>query len=203
MTQKLDQEPEASVFDTKPPSDEFRAELVDNLPALKRFAIVLCRDEPACDDLVQATCERALGRWQQFHPGTRLRGWLFSIMHSIWKNKLRRHHNQRNAHDKLRHESTATDGEREALGKIELSEVLSALKGLSHDQATAITLVSLNGLSYREAAQILDIPQGTLESRIARGRIALGKLLEGKPLASEQTRDAGDVRFEQKARRLT
>ncbi len=178
--------PETKALGTRRPGNRFRNELVDCLPALRRFSIILCRNQPSCDDLVQATCERALARWQQFKDGTRLQSWLFSIMHSIWKNKQRREHNQRNAHDKLRHDNHFTDGEQEVFGKIELSEVLSALQGISLDQAAAIVLVSLDGLSYREAAGILDIPQGTLESRIARGRIALGKQLESKASGNKQ-----------------
>lgn len=203
MTQKPESEPEAKALEPSRPDDEFRAGLIDCLPALRRFSIVLCRAQPACDDLVQATCERALARWQQFHPDTRLQSWLFSIMHSIRKNKLRRNRNQRNAFDKLRYEHPYTDGEREVLGKIELSEVLSALKDMSPDQAAAIALVSLDGLSYREAAEILDIPQGTLESRIARGRIALGKQLESKTVETKQRQEIRDSSLERTSRRLT
>ena len=161
------------------PNDDFRRELVTKLPNLRRFALTLTRSRYEAEGLVQASCERALARWFQYVPHTRMDNWLFSIMHSIWKNRLRRANNQRLAHDELARSVRHTDGEREVFGKIELSEVLSALQQLSADQAAAITLVSLEGLSYREAAAILEIPQGTLESRIARGRIALGRVLEG------------------------
>ena len=203
MTQKPEAEPEAKALEPSRPNDEFRLGLIECLPALKRFSMILCRDQPACDDLVQATCERALARWQQFQLDTRLQSWLFSIMHSIRKNKLRRNRNQRNAYDKLRYQTPYTDGERDVFGKIELSEVLSALKDMPPDQAAAITLVSLDGLSYREAADILDIPQGTLESRIARGRIALGKQLESKTVENKQRQDNQDNSFERKSRRST
>ena len=171
-----------------PPSKEFRRGLIETLPALRRFALTLCRNTHARDDLVQATCERALGRWQQFTPNTRMESWLFAVMHSIWKNDLRKAGNQRRAYGKLKLAVNQTDGEREILGKIELSEVLLALKEISINQAAAITLVSLEGLFYREAAEILEIPQGTLESRIARGRIALGRALEdGQTVAARKT----------------
>ena len=171
-------------------STRFREDLVARLPNLRRFALTLCRSKTESDDLVQATCERALGRWQQFQPATRMESWLFAIMHSIWKNQLRSASNQRRAHGELAHAIDHTDGEREILGKIGLSEVLSALTEITIDQAAAITLVSLDGLSYAEAARVLGIPQGTLESRIARGRIALGRVLEGDTIMLEKQRYA-------------
>lgn len=114
--------------------------------------------------------------------------WLFSIMHSIWKNQLRRKNTERRAALELSEGHNSTDGERTALGKIVLSEVLSYMQELPSDQAAAITLVNLEGLSYREAAEVLGIPQGTLESRIARGRISLGRLLEAGGTLEEQDR---------------
>ncbi len=108
-------------------------------------------------------------------------------MHSIWKNQLRRATTERNAVPILSQESHIIDGEKTVLGKIALSEVLSAMKELPAEQAAAITLVNLNEMSYREAANVLDIPQGTLESRIARGRVALGRLLEGHADLQDQS----------------
>jgi RNA polymerase sigma-70 factor, ECF subfamily len=154
-----------------------RAELLAVMPRLLRFARVLCRPPLDAEDLLQMTCERALSRHAQFLAGTRFDHWSFSIMHSIWKNELRRLGTERKASDAmppLAHD----DGERQVIGKIWLSDVLSALKRLPEDQAAAMTLVNIDGLSYAQAADVLGIPQGTLESRIARGRVALGRLLE-------------------------
>ena len=168
------------------PTDAFREGLVQELSKLRRFALALCRPPLEPDDLVQATCDRALSRWTQFKPGSRMDSWLFRIMHSIWKNQLRRATTEREAVPLLSQEAHTIDGEKTALGKIALSEVLSAMKELPAEQAAAITLVNLNELSYREAAAVLDIPQGTLESRIARGRVALGRMLEGHAELQDQ-----------------
>lgn len=176
------------------PSQEFRDGLVQALPPLRRFALVLTRAEADADDLLQATCERALARWTQFQPGTRQQSWLFSIMHSIWKNMLRKQATRTRVHAELPPEEGITDGIRIVDGKIAFAEVLSHLNEIDPDQAMAVTLVSLDGLSYREAAQVLDIPQGTLESRIARGRIALGRRLQdvsARPGEGRATHDNG------------
>lgn len=156
----------------------FRKQLVEQLPALTRFAWSLCRGDRSADDLVQATCERSLTRWTQFEPDTKMESWLFSIMHSIWKNELRHAGVQERARAHLEAEPGNVDGERIGVGKIYFSQVLSKLNALPSEQAAALTLVCLEGQSYRDASQILNIPQGTLESRIARGRIALGRALE-------------------------
>lgn len=167
------------------PTSDFREGLIAALPKLRRFALVLARADADADDLLQATCERALTRWEQFQPGTRQESWLFSIMHSIWKNLGRKRANRQRVHAELSHQINFEDGDRIVNGKIAVSEVLSCLGDMDGDQAAALTLIALDGMSYREAATVLDIPQGTLESRVARGRVMLGRMLE------EQTRVTG------------
>jgi RNA polymerase sigma-70 factor (ECF subfamily) len=168
----------------------FRRELILAMPRLNRFARMLCRPPLEPDDLMQATCERALSRREQFVAGTRLDSWLFAIMHSLWKNNLRRLGVERTARASMADAPDSVDGERIAMGKIAVADVLTCLNALPPDQAAAITLVNLDGLSYAAAAAVLDIPIGTLESRIARGRIALGRLLAGEASAAAQTRAA-------------
>ena len=157
---------------------QFREDLIAMLSRLKRFALVLSRSHSDADDLLQATCERALVRHVQFKPGSRMDSWLFSIMHSIWKNEVRQRATHQRVHHTLSLEDRYEDGVRTVTGKISLAEVLSLLNDIEPDQAAALSLVGLDGHSYREAAKVLDIPQGTLESRIARGRIALGRMLD-------------------------
>jgi RNA polymerase sigma-70 factor, ECF subfamily len=165
-----------------------RQRLIAMLPRLQRFARVLCRPPLEPDDLLQTTCERALSRSEQFTDGTRFDSWTFSIMHSIWKNDLRRRALDVRTKDAWGHDTTTSvDGERLALGKIHLGEVLSALQRLPEDQAAVIVLVSLEGLSYAAAAEALTIPIGTLESRMARGRIALGRLLDESKIATRRS----------------
>jgi RNA polymerase sigma-70 factor (ECF subfamily) len=165
--------------DAAPPTDAepVRRELIGMAPRLLRFARVLCRPPLDAEDLLQMTCERILSRSSQFIPGTRFDSWSMTVMHSIWKNELRRLGTERAAAVAMPLPDNE-DGERRAMGKIWLSDVLSALTRLPMEQAEAMTLVNIEGLSYADAAEVLGIPQGTLESRIARGRVALGRLLD-------------------------
>ncbi|MEL7544952.1 MAG: RNA polymerase sigma factor, partial [Pseudomonadota bacterium] len=126
-----------------------------------------------------ATCERALARWEQYRKGTRQLSWLFSIMDSIAKNHRRSTATRRRVHTEMANVTPLFDGERDTLGKIYARDVLSLMTTLDRDQAAALTLVALEGYSYRDAAETLGVPQGTLESRVARARMALGRALEG------------------------
>ena len=170
------------------------AGLIVALPRLERFALVLCRPPLEPEELIQATCERALQKQSQFAAGTNLNAWLFSVMHSIWKNNLRQLSTERSNLALATVGSDSVDGERIAVDKIAVSEVLTALRALSPEHAAALNLVYLDGLSYEAAAAVLEIPRGTLESRIARGRVALGRVLEGSV-----EREAAD----QKQQRMT
>lgn len=173
--------------------ETFRNALIERLPNLWRFALSLCRGTQDPEDLLQATCERALSRWKQLAPGSRMESWLFAIMHSIWKNELRRDSRRKRLYADLSAAAASVDGESASVAKVHLSQVLTALTRISADQAAALTLVHLEGLSYREAAEALQIPQGTLESRIARGRIALGRMLEAR-IAEPAADSTVDVR---------
>jgi RNA polymerase sigma-70 factor (ECF subfamily) len=161
------------------PSQEFRDTLAELLPRLWRFAVMLTRNRDQADDLLQSACERALSRHRQFRPGTRMDSWLYSIIHSIWKNDIRRDSTRRDILARMPEEPTAVDGERVAAGKIFLSEVLSLMEALPEQQSSALLLVYVDGLSYDEAANALDIPVGTVMSRLARARLALGRALDG------------------------
>lgn len=167
--------------------DTFSDELTALLPRLWRYAMVKCRDRDRASDLVQATCERALSRRHQFQPGTRLDAWTITIMQSIWKNDLRR--------DAIRRGEGFVDVERAGLvdtsesaeGKIFLAEVLNAVDRLPEAQKEAVYLVYVEGLSYEEAATALEIPAGTLTSRLVRGRIKIAELVRD---ASDAERNA-------------
>ncbi|MEO0619536.1 MAG: RNA polymerase sigma factor [Pseudomonadota bacterium] len=160
------------------PDHDFCEGLVDALPHLRRFAFVLTDSTSDADDLLQATCERALARSAQFRKGTRQLSWLFSIMDSISKNQRRADATRKRVHSDMANVTPLFDGERDTLGKIHARDVLSLMKTLDRDQAAALTLVAIEGYSYRDAAEALGVPQGTLESRVARGRVALGQAIE-------------------------
>lgn len=173
------------------PSQEFRDTLTALLPRLWRFAVMLTRDRDQADDLLQSACERALSRHRQFQPGTRMDSWMYSIVHSIWKNDIRRDNTRRDILARMPEEAGSVDGERIAAGKIFLSEVLSLMETLPEQQSSAMLLVYVDGLSYDEAATVLDIPVGTIMSRLARARLALGRALEGPADEIRQSESKG------------
>jgi RNA polymerase sigma-70 factor (ECF subfamily) len=155
---------------------EVRAALEPSLARLWRYALVLSRARDAADDLVQATCLRAIERADQFVPGTRVDRWLFAILRSIWLNEIRSQRIREgggfvNAEDVL-----TTDGAREIEMNITASAVLRAVDRLPEAQRETILLVYGEGYSYAEAAGTLGVPIGTIMSRLAAGRAALAKL---------------------------
>lgn len=159
----------------------FRQELVCLLPRLWRFGMSLTGAADACHDLVQATCERALTHFHQWRPGSRLDSWTFAIMHSIWKNELRARAIRRGAgfvDSETYPLPAATRVEDDAAA----TELYEAVATLPEAQRAALLLVYVEGYGYREAAQILDIPIGTVMSRLARARLTLAERMQ-PPLA--------------------
>lgn len=150
------------------------------LQRLRRFALWLCRESGSADDLVQATVERALSRSHQRREGQDLRAWLFTILYRLFLDGKRR--------ERLHARWLAWfgRGSDEAVGSETESIVLAhadlqAFAQLSTEQRALLLLVSVEGLSYKEAAQALGIPIGTVMSRLSRARAALRDLTEGNP----------------------
>lgn len=159
--------------------EKIRAQLIELLPRLRRFARTLTRHHADADDLVQIALERALTRYQQWDPQSRLDSWIFSIIRNAWIDEVRQRQ-RRGQHLDLDaiYESAGGDSVGDAPDtRIEMMSVQQALATLPEEQRTAVSLVLVEGLSYKEAAQVMDIPIGTLTSRLARGRDALQKLL--------------------------
>lgn len=158
------------------PADRLRAELPELLPRLRRFGRALTRDRDDADDLAQLAVERALQRAAQWQPGTRLDSWMFRIMQNAWIDELRAR--RRRAETFLPEEAgehvgvSTTDAQHDALA------VRKAVAALGEDQRLAVALVLVEGLPYKEAAEVLGIPIGTLTSRLARGREALQGMLK-------------------------
>lgn len=165
----------------------FKQELVCLLPRLRRFGLSLTGVTDACDDLLQATCERALTRFHQWQPGTRLDSWTFTIMHSIWMNELRAQSIRRGAGfvdpDNTLFEEPSADAQ------LYLNQVQHAVAALPEAQRVALLLVCVEGYSYREAANILGVPVGTIMSRLARARLALVEQLDD--VATKHARNDG------------
>ena len=154
-------------------SRQTRAELARLLPQLRRFARTLAHQPVDADDLVQKALERALTRLDQFQPGTRLDSWMYRIMKTIWIDEIR----SKSRRDAVfsPEDSGERVGARDAKleSRIELMAVDRAMEALPDDQRLAVSLVLIQGLSYKEAAAVMDVPMGTLTSRLARGREAL------------------------------
>lgn len=146
------------------------------LPRLRRFAASLARDPAAGDDLCQMTIERALKSRDQWAPGTRLDSWMYRIMRNIWIDEVRA--GSRRGQTFVTEEAGlavgAAGGQEE---RVELSLVDRAMARLPEEQREAIWLVMVEGYGYREAADIIGCPVGTLTSRLVRGRDALQGLL--------------------------
>jgi len=152
-----------------------------HIPRLRRYARALTGDRNAADDLVQDTLERALSRLHLWRQGSDLRAWLFTIMHNIYVNQTR---------SRIRHPHEALDeSAAEALHDrepdwAELRDIDDALARLPGDQRAVLLLVGLEQFTYGEAAQVLEVPLGTVMSRLSRGRERLRLILAGDPKAS-------------------
>ncbi len=145
------------------------------LPRLRRFARSLAREPHDADDLVQITVERALGRADQFHGDSHLAGWLFGILRNAWIDECRSRQRREPLH--APEELADSVGDPAAGSQSELLCVQDALFQLPEEQRLAVSLVLIEGFSYKEAAEIMNVPTGTLTSRLARGREALQKML--------------------------
>jgi RNA polymerase sigma-70 factor (ECF subfamily) len=155
---------------------DIRDGLTEHLSRLWRYGIVLSRQRDVADDLVQQTCVRALERAAQFEPGTRLDRWLFSILHSIWQNEVRARRVRLGQGFVDADETLVFDGARDTEMHVLANQVLRRVQVLPEAQRSAVFLAYVEGLSYREVADVLDIPMGTVMSRLAAAR---AKLSEG------------------------
>jgi len=156
----------------------FESDLLAILPRLRRFAASLSRDRADADDLCQAALEKALRARDQWQPGTRLDSWMYRIMRNLWIDEGRsRQRAARTFAPEEVGEHVGHAGDRDVEAHVMLSDVDRAMRSLPDEQREAIALVLVEGLSYKEAAEVLDIPMGTLTSRLVRGRGALIELL--------------------------
>jgi RNA polymerase sigma-70 factor (ECF subfamily) len=154
---------------------------VSLLPRLRRFAYGLTGSLDDGDDLTQAACEKALRSLDQFTPGTRLDSWMYRIAQNLWIDRRRSQQAQREQSvDPADMEHLAiADAAREMDRRLDLADVRRKVTLLPEDQRAVLLLVSVEGFGYRQAAEILEIPIGTVMSRLARARLALGRALAG------------------------
>jgi RNA polymerase sigma factor, sigma-70 family len=156
------------------PSMTFDAELAVVWPRLRRFAHALARNPADADDLAQMAAEKAFKSFNQFQPGTRFDYWMFRICRTVWIDMTR------SGTRRAAHEAPAEAGEgigfdpRPATeAAIDLKSAMAAMQRLPEDQREVVALILVDGFGYREAAEILHQPIGTVSSRLARGRQAL------------------------------
>lgn len=149
----------------------FGADLVALLPRLRRYALTLSRSPVSADDLVQAACEKALVHAAGWEPGSRLDAWVFRILRNLWIDGLRQSRRQGTAEAiESREDIVGDTGEDAALSRLTLQEVKRRIDGLPAEQREVLLLVCVEDLSYREVAEVLDVPIGTVMSRLARAR---------------------------------
>ncbi len=148
------------------------------IPALRRYARSLVRDRAAADDLVQDCLERAVSRWYQRRDGS-VRAWLFTILHNLAINQFRQ--SAARGHHVPIDESNENDFSEAAVQdrRLMYRDVLNKLAKLPKDQQAVLLLVGVEDLSYADVAKVLDIPVGTVMSRLSRARERLQQELEG------------------------
>ncbi|MEO1140432.1 MAG: RNA polymerase sigma factor [Pseudomonadota bacterium] len=158
--------------------DTFSDSLIALLPNLKRFAMSLCQRQDVADDLVQITAERAFQSRSKFDPSTRLEAWLFRILRNAWIDMVRRNKTRGieiEPTDAL--DMPSVDGVRDIEARLMLDQTNAALQTLVEEQREVIILVCMEEMTYKETANILEVPTGTVMSRLSRARVALAEKL--------------------------
>jgi len=156
------------------PSMSFDAELAVVWPRLRRFAHALARNPADADDLAQMAAEKAFKSFNQFQPGTKFDSWMFRICRTVWID-MTRSGTRRAAHEAPAEaaEAIGFDPRPATEAAIDLKIAMAAMQELPEEQREVVALILVDGFGYREAAEILDQPIGTVSSRLARGRQAL------------------------------
>lgn len=166
--------------------------LPDLLPRLWRFSLVLTRNSDLAPDLVQMTCLRALERADQFEPGTRLDRWCFAIMASIYRNEQRSLQVRRGQGHLDAAVALSTDTRDQLELEVSTRQVLEIAQDLPEGQRLAVLLVYVEGYSYLEAAELLQIPTGTLMSRLAAAKSSLSRHLGTFPMRRPRAVEPGE-----------
>jgi RNA polymerase sigma-70 factor, ECF subfamily len=161
-----------------PLDNRFHLDLVALIPRMRRFAYALTGSIHDGDELVQAACERALRNAERFRSGTRMDSWLYRIVQNLWRDSLRR---SRSRGDEIDPDLAALSDHglavRVAEDRMTLDRVRALVAALPHEQRMVLALVAIEGLSYRDAAEVLDVPVGTVMSRLSRARARLAALI--------------------------
>lgn len=167
--------------DRAPEAEAFAAAVAAEIPRLRRFARVLARGSDQADDLVQETLMRAIAAQAQFEPGTNLRAWLFTILRHARAANMRRAARSPIMEAETLPEAAVSGGQEE---RQSMRDVAKAFRQLAPIHREALWLVVVEGLDYAEAARILNVPPGTLRSRLSRAREALRQSIGETPEGS-------------------
>jgi len=168
---------------------DIHQQFVALMPRLRRFATGLSHNSHDADDLLQSTYDRALSRLHQWQDGTHLDRWLFRIMHSVHINSRQSsHYRQQCVADNAVDLQHGGDTRKEMETWISLQQTRRMINDLPPDQKAVLLLVTVEGMSYREAAEVLELPIGTITSRLARARISLAKAMA--PATTQATQPA-------------
>ena len=159
---------------------DLRPALLALMPRLRRFGIALSGSAEDAEDLVQDVCERVLRRADQIRDQARVDAWIYGIMRNLWLDRVRSRRHRRHEELSAADEVASDDGRRTTETRITLDAVREVLGSMSEEHRTVLVLVCVDGLSYREAAEVLGIPLGTVMSRLARARQELSTRMEGR-----------------------
>jgi RNA polymerase sigma-70 factor (ECF subfamily) len=152
-------------------ADDVADQLIEMLPRLRRYAVALSRVADTADELVQSACERALGAEAGQRDILRFEAWMFRIIRNLWYDRLRRLRTRGEEIDVTERDDLVTiDGEAIPERRMLLARAAQAIDQLPTEQREIMLLVCVEGLSYRDAAEVLDLPVGTVMSRLARAR---------------------------------
>lgn len=153
-------------------TESIRNRMIALVPRLRRFALSLTGNTADADDLVQDTVERALRNLHRWQEGTRLDSWMFRIAQNLWIDAVRARRVRAAVPLDERH-GEPVDGARNAEARLVFADTCRALASLPEEQRVVVALVLVDGMAYRDAAEILGVPIGTVTSRLARAREAL------------------------------
>lgn len=155
---------------------DFGKLLEEQIPRLRRYARALTRNAPVADDLIQDCLMRAIVKQHLWQPGTDLRAWLFTILHNLHVNYVRQS-SREGVSVEVEQVAPFLPVEPNAMPSLDLRDLRAALNKLPIEQREAILLVGLEGMDYESTAKVLNVPIGTVRSRLSRGRGELRKLM--------------------------
>ncbi|HEX6660292.1 MAG TPA: RNA polymerase sigma factor [Sphingomicrobium sp.] len=168
-------------------ASSFELELEGFLPRLRRFAHALSKNRADADDLLQSSVERALRARAKWQDGTRLDSWLYTIVRNQWIDTVRARARRSKYLTSLDEVENLGEDPRSSMdASIELKRMMGLMQRLPEDQREVVALILIEGFGYRETAEIVGVPIGTVSSRLVRGRNALLQLAETNMGGDEQ-----------------